>query len=37
MSYREEYNKYVKRELNDSFVKDGRTIEYKPYYHSFNE
>ena len=37
MSYREEYNKYIKRELNDSFIKDGRTIEYKPYYHSFNE
>lgn len=37
MSYREEYNKYVKRELNDSYIKDGRTIEYKPHYHSFDE
>ena len=37
MSYREEYNKYIKRELNDSFIKDGRTIEYKPHYHSFDE
>ena len=37
MSYREEYLRYVKRELNDSFIKDGRTIEYKPHYHSFDE
>lgn len=37
MSYREEYNKYVKRELNDSYIKDGRTITYRPHYHSFRE
>ena len=37
MSYRDEYNKYVKRELNDSYIKDERTITYRPHYHSFDE
>lgn len=36
MSYREEYQKYIRRELSDSYIKDGRTISYKPHYHSFD-
>lgn len=36
-NYREQYQKYLKREILDKQVQDYKTYEYKPHYHTFNE